>query len=168
MRAMPDRKPEEVRAGHIGLLLLFITLKGGYMEFRIINHVKTKTYYPIQNAYHLNLILKSLINRETDTVFIATMNDRKYLYNLHMFHVTGLESFKSELSKHFTVGVYDQAAYISIAYNVSPKSEKLDKEYKKAVQKVIDERSIDYVPVWTALHYVDGKYTELHQRIEDE
>lgn len=138
------------------------------MEFNIINHVKTKTYYPIDSAYHFNLILKGLVNKEKDTLFIATMNDQKHLYNLHMFHVTGIESFNSELSKHFTLGLYDQASYISIAYNVVPESEVLDKIYRKEVLKVIDSRSKDDVPVRTALHYVNGKCRVLYQATDED
>ncbi|QEN03340.1 hypothetical protein EW093_01000 [Thiospirochaeta perfilievii] len=137
------------------------------MKYWIIKHVETNTDFELRNSYRFNSILKSLIISEADTLFVAILNDQMKLSNLHLFPFKGLDSFKSQLNKIGVLSSVDKAAYISLAYNVRPKSTNLGSEYKKAFDKIITEGGKNSVPVWTALHCVDGRYTEIYQATEE-
>ncbi|MGL1892193.1 MAG: hypothetical protein OCD02_11245 [Spirochaetaceae bacterium] len=136
------------------------------MGFRIINHLQPKIDSKLYSSYYFDKIINSLIIREIDTLFLATMNDQFQLYNLHLFPIKGLKSFESVLSRLSIISILDEAAYISVAYNIKPKSQRLDLGYNKAIQEILSSNIATML--WNILHYEDGKYTEVYQGVQEE
>ncbi len=135
------------------------------MQYRIIHHLNTKKDNSITNSYWLNIMLKGLIPRYQDSLFIVTLNDQFLIQNLHIFPVKGIDNFKEHISKLLILVSSDQAAYVSIALNIKPKSNKLSRQYQNVLDRSINNKEI---PIWTVLHYIDGKYRELQQSVEED
>ena len=101
-----------------------------------------------------------MVLSNVDTLFVTTMNDQLEIYNLHLFPVKGIKSFKRQMSRIDIINAYECTAYNSIAFNIIPTSPSLEKQYKHEINKLIDQEDSS---IWTVLHYRDGEYKELYQ-----
>lgn len=130
------------------------------MRYRIIHHLESKDDFLVNSIYGMQRILRSVINREQDTLFVITMNGEGQLYNLHMYPVKDIKSLKEQISKVLFDMGQDQASRISIAFNFSYRNEEHEKMCKHEWKNIIEN---DEYGLRAILHCDAGNYRVVHQ-----
>lgn len=129
------------------------------MRYRIIHHLKSKDEFLVNNVYGLQRILRSVINREQDTIFVVTMNEDGVLINIHLLPLKSVSHYLHWLFKLYRLFKDDKASKMSIAHNFSFKSDSSEKSFTNELLQLSKMEQ-----TCTILQCNAGNYKILYQR----